>query len=276
MMTAETASRRMTCRKNDGPPGSVCRGWESSRSPAFGNRLGQGLLTEHSIRSHTAPAGPPLWRTAGAVLFCGGQYRRLPGTALAAGRRPRKSYLRRGGDAGIAPSTGLARGCRRWGGTRFRGLCRAGVFARRLGLAASQGFRDDAGIVPCECRVWSCCTLKDTRAAKRQCTPQAALPPLPVCGPRIMRRTLKRACILRPLHLLRLAVSAAGGARLRSPLQGSLPKRQPPAKPPLQGEVDAPPGADGGVRRPALPISFWAAAFSRPPRPCAGQGLAVP
>ena len=37
-----------------------------------------------------------------------------------------------------------------------------------------------------------------------------------------MRRTLKRACILRPLHLLRLAVSAAGGARLRSPLQGSL------------------------------------------------------
>ena len=25
-------------------------------------------------------------------------------------------------------------------------------------------------------------------------------PPLPVCGPRIMRRTLKRACILRPLR----------------------------------------------------------------------------
>ena len=47
-------------------------------------------------------------------------------------------------------------------------------------------------------------------------------PTLPVCGTRIMRRTLKRACILRPLHLLRLAVSAAGGARLRSPLQGSL------------------------------------------------------
>ena len=87
-----------------------------------------------------------------------------------------------GGDAGIAPSTGLARGCRRWGGTRFRGLCRAGVFARRLGLAASQGFRDDAGIVPCECRVWSCCTLKDTHAAKRQCTPQSASPPAPLTG----------------------------------------------------------------------------------------------
>ena len=32
--------------------------------------------------------------------------------------------------------------------------------------------------------------------------------------------------------------------------------RQLPIKPPLQGEVDAPQGADGGVRRLALPISF--------------------
>ena len=32
------------------------------------------------------------------------------------------------------------------------------------------------------------------------------------------------------------------------------------AKPPLQGEADAPHGADGGVRRPALPISFRAGA----------------
>ena len=66
---------------------------------------------------------------------------------------------------------------------------------------------------------------------KARCrTPQSALPTLPVCGARIMRHTLKRACILRPRHLLRLAVSAAGGARLRSPLQGSLSKRQSPAK----------------------------------------------
>ena len=44
-------------------------------------------------------------------------------------------------------------------------------------------------------------------------------PPLecPGCGARIMRRALGGACILRPLPLLRLAVSAAGGARLRSP-----------------------------------------------------------
>ena len=72
MTTAGTTSRRMTCRKNDGPPGSVCRDRKSGRSPAFGNRLGQVPLTEHSIRSHTAPAVSPLWRTAGAVLFCGG------------------------------------------------------------------------------------------------------------------------------------------------------------------------------------------------------------
>ena len=74
--------------------------------------------------------------------------------------------------------------------------------------------------------------------ARQGAAPLSRLTPtLPVCGARIMRRMLKRACILRPPHLLRLAVSAAGGARLRSPLP----------KPPLQGEVDAPQGADGGV-----------------------------
>ena len=60
-------------------------------------------------------------------------------------------------------------------------------------------------------------------------------PTLPVCGTRIMRRTPKRACILRPPHLLRLAVSAAGGARLRSPLQGSLPGGSPPKASPARG-----------------------------------------
>ena len=58
--------------------------------------------------------------------------------------------------------------------------------------------------------------------ARQGAAPLSRLTPtLPVCGARIMRRMLKRACILRPPHLLRLAVSAAGGARLRSPLQGS-------------------------------------------------------
>ena len=101
MTTAGTTSRRMTCRKNDGPPGSVCRDRKSGRSPAFGNRLGQGLLTEHSIRSHTAPAGPPLWRTAGAVLFWGGS----TGVCRARPWRPaggRGNRIFAGGDAGWA------------------------------------------------------------------------------------------------------------------------------------------------------------------------------
>ena len=225
-----------------------------------------------------------------------------------------------GGDAGIAPSTGLARGCRRWGGTRFRGLCRAGVFARRLGLAASQGFRDDAGIVPCECRVWSCCTLKDTHAAKRQCTPQSASPA--ITGLRSPHHAAHaEACLhsataalprsgkdrsgerLAPAGAVSEANRAAGPAlrpeigrsyafyrrtgdnkrsdgrlpheKQLSPPQAALDSAAPyrgafqtavPPKPPLQGEVDAPQGADGGVRRPALPISFRAGTALTPAR----------
>ena len=56
----------------------------------------------------------------------------------------------------------------------------------------------------------------------------------PVCGARIARRALKHACALRPLHLLRLAVSAAGGARLRSPLQGRLLGELLPGRRPFQ------------------------------------------
>ena len=57
----------------------------------------------------------------------------------------------------------------------------------------------------------------------------------PVCGARIARRALKHACALRPSNLLRLAFSAAGGARLRSPLQGRLCKRLPPKRLPCKG-----------------------------------------
>ena len=60
-------------------------------------------------------------------------------------------------------------------------------------------------------------------------------PTLPVCGARIALRVLKHTCVLRPLHLLRLAVSAAGGARLRSPLQGSLSNGSPPKASPARG-----------------------------------------
>ena len=54
---------------------------------------------------------------------------------------------------------------------------------------------------------------------RRPALPNAAISPCvcPGCGARIMRRALDGACILRPLPLLRLAASAAGGARLRSP-----------------------------------------------------------
>ena len=59
----------------------------------------------------------------------------------------------------------------------------------------------------------------------------------PVCGARIARRALKHACALRPLHLLRLAFSAAGGARLRSPLQGRLWGDRHPEGSPVRGAV---------------------------------------
>ena len=72
--------------------------------------------------------------------------------------------------------------------------------------------------------------------ARQGAAPLSRLAPtLPVCGARIMRRMLKHACILRPRHLLRLAVSAAGGARLRSPLQGSLSNGSPPKASPARG-----------------------------------------
>ena len=59
------------------------------------------------------------------------------------------------------------------------------------------------------------CTRGNSRARQ---LPNAAVSPCvcPGCGARIMRRALDGACILRPLPLLRLAASAAGGARLRS------------------------------------------------------------
>ena len=126
----------------------------------------------------------------------------------------------------------------RLGGCRFRVIshsrpqCRVGDFARRLGFAAAQGFRDDASIVPYEAQgkalpgfagyLWGKAAMHPSVCAFRRSH-------RPVCGARIARRALKHACALRPLHLLRLAFSAAGGARLRSPLQGRLYKE--PAAP---------------------------------------------
>ena len=53
-----------------------------------------------------------------------------------------------GADACIGPPAGLAVGWCLCVATRSRPQCRAGVHARRLGFAISQGFRGDASIVP--------------------------------------------------------------------------------------------------------------------------------
>ena len=50
----------------------------------------------------------------------------------------------------IGPPAGLADVWHVSVAARSRPQCRAGDFARRLGSAASQGFRDDASIVPYE------------------------------------------------------------------------------------------------------------------------------
>ena len=78
--------------------------------------------------------------------------------------------------SGLAPSppAGLADGRRLCVAAHSRRLCRAGVFARRLGFAPPQGFRDDASIVPYGGRARLCRALQDIFAAKRQCTPPSA------------------------------------------------------------------------------------------------------
>ena len=54
-----------------------------------------------------------------------------------------------------------------------RGLCRAGVFARRLGFAASLGLRDDASIVPYGRGAGHCRVLKDTCGGRAAMHPSA-------------------------------------------------------------------------------------------------------
>ena len=185
-MTAGTASRRMACRKNDGPPGSVCRDWESGRSPAFGNRLGQGLLTEHSIRSHS-PRGSPVMENRRGCVVLRRQCRRLPQGADAGWAVPDfEGYLLlkpamhpSGGFAASSPYRGaFPNGSRpkaspaRGGGCAARRRRRgaaprpANILLGRRILSAAAALR----------RAGSCCTLKDTHAAKRQCTPQSASP----------------------------------------------------------------------------------------------------
>ena len=120
-----------------------------------------------------------------------------PTASLSGGRkRPPYNIRHTGGKTGSGgPPQPLCRGWRLRGRTRFRRLCRAGVFARRLGFAPSQGFRDDTstaarrrrfGAQSTKCRLLArrssptkhragfCRALQDISAANRQCTPQSA------------------------------------------------------------------------------------------------------
>ena len=109
-----------------------------------------------------------------------------------------------GADDFIGPPTGLAEGWRLCIATHSRPQCRAGVFARRLGFAASQGFprrckhcrpqaafRSATGTKcrllarrspPTKHRAGFCRGLQDTCGAKRQCTPPSPSVTPPLAG----------------------------------------------------------------------------------------------
>ena len=103
-----------------------------------------------------------------------------------------------------------------------------------------QSFRDDASIVPYEAQgkvLPGFTGYLHRKAAMHPSVCALRRSHRPVCGARIALRALKHTCVLRPLHLLRLAVSAAGGARLRSPLQGRLWGDRHPEGSPVRGAV---------------------------------------
>ena len=74
--------------------------------------------------------------------------------------------------------------------------------------------------------------------------------PLKIIGPYAKARATRKE----PSNTRRQCTPPASLTRCHLPLQGRLSKQPPPAKPPLQGEVDAPSGADGGVRCLAAPL----------------------
>ena len=138
-----------------------------------------------------------------------------------------------GADACIGPPTGLAGGCLFRVISRSRPQCRAGVFARRLGFAASQGLRDDASIVPYGRGARPCQGLQDTCGAKRQCTPPSA-----PCG------------------------------ASTSPCRGGFGGLPPYKASPVRGGIA--PG-DGGVRHPCPASILPGCRLSLPPRTRVGQ-----
>ena len=162
----------------------ISRSRPQCRAGDFARRLGfaasQGLRDDASIVPYGRGARPcrGLRDTCGTRPPAGvnarptmqGKQAAEPGGA--AGRRmpPSARNACVGADDLIGPPTGLAGGCLFRVISRSRPQCRAGVFARRLGSAASQGLRDDASIVPYGCRARPCRGLRDTCGARRQCT----------------------------------------------------------------------------------------------------------
>ena len=81
-----------------------------------------------------------------------------------------------GADARIGPPSGLAADCRFRAAARSRPQCRAGVHARREGLAVSQGFRDDTSIVPSPILAAGC-RFRVAARSRPPCNTRQAAPP---------------------------------------------------------------------------------------------------
>ena len=79
-------------------------------------------------------------------------------------------------DARIGPPPSLAADCRFRVAARSRPQCRAGVHARREGLAVSQGFRDDGSIVPSPILAIGC-RFRVASRSRPPCNTRQAAPP---------------------------------------------------------------------------------------------------
>ena len=148
-----------------------------------------------------------------------------------------------GADDLIGPPTGLAEGWRLCIATHSRPQCRAGVFARRLGFAASQGFpgrckhcrpqatfRSATG-TKCRLLAWRssptkhragfCRGLQDISDAKWQCTPPLPSVTPPLAGEalgglpleKFPHRSLRGGRRLCKINGLRVQCRADGDAR---------------------------------------------------------------
>ena len=120
-------------------------------------------------------------------------------------------------DDRIGPPRGMVVGCRFRAVSRSRPQCRAGVFARRLGFAAAQGFRDDASTAARR-RRFGAQSTKCRLLARRSSQGKV----LPGSTGYLRRKAAMHpsVCALRRIHL---------------PLQGRLSNSCPPKVSPVKG-----------------------------------------